>query len=69
MIIGVPKEIKNNENRVAVTPAGITEFRKHGHTVYVQTDAGKAAVSPTANILRPAQSYSRALKRCTPLLK
>jgi alanine dehydrogenase len=40
MIIGVPKEIKNNENRVAVTPAGVSELRKHGHTVYVQTQAG-----------------------------
>lgn len=40
MIIGVPKEIKNNENRVAVTPAGVTEFLKHGHTIYVQTEAG-----------------------------
>jgi len=40
MIIGVPKEIKNNENRVAVTPAGVTEFRKHGHTIYVQRQAG-----------------------------
>jgi alanine dehydrogenase len=43
MIIGVPKEIKNNENRVALTPAGVTEFRKHGHTVYVQADAGKGS--------------------------
>lgn len=43
MIIGVPKEIKNNENRVAVTPAGITEFRKHGHSIYVQTEAGKGS--------------------------
>ncbi|TDE17410.1 alanine dehydrogenase [Dyadobacter psychrotolerans] len=43
MIIGVPKEIKNNENRVAVTPAGVTEFRKYGHTVYVQTEAGKGS--------------------------
>ncbi|MCF2504950.1 alanine dehydrogenase [Dyadobacter sp. CY107] len=43
MIIGVPKEIKNNENRVAVTPAGVTEFRKHGHTVYVQVEAGKGS--------------------------
>jgi len=43
MIIGVPKEIKNNENRVAVTPAGVTEFRKHGHTIYVQTEAGKGS--------------------------
>jgi alanine dehydrogenase len=40
MIIGVPKEIKNNENRVALTPAGVAEVRKHGHTVYVQTQAG-----------------------------
>ena len=40
MIIGVPKEIKNNENRVGVTPAGVAEFVKHGHTVYVQSTAG-----------------------------
>lgn len=43
MIIGVPKEIKNNENRVALTPAGVTEFRKHGHIVYIQTEAGKGS--------------------------
>jgi alanine dehydrogenase len=41
MIIGVPKEIKNNENRVAVTPAGVAEFKKQGHTVYVQASAGE----------------------------
>lgn len=40
MIIGVPKEIKNNENRVAVTPAGVSELAKNGHTVYVQASAG-----------------------------
>jgi alanine dehydrogenase len=40
MIIGVPKEIKNNENRVAITPAGTQEFVKRGHTVYIQTTAG-----------------------------
>ncbi|MBI1306530.1 MAG: alanine dehydrogenase [Bacteroidetes bacterium] len=40
MIIGVPKEIKNNENRVAVTPAGVRELMKHGHTVHVQSTAG-----------------------------
>ncbi|MBD2715159.1 alanine dehydrogenase [Microvirga sp. STR05] len=40
MIIGVPKEIKNNENRVGLTPAGVAEFRKHGHDVYVQATAG-----------------------------
>ena len=40
MIIGVPKEIKNNENRVGMTPAGVQEMTKRGHTVYVQAGAG-----------------------------
>ncbi len=40
MIIGVPKEIKNNENRVALTPAGVSEFKKHGHSIYIQSTAG-----------------------------
>ena len=40
MIIGVPKEIKNNEFRVAITAAGVHEFRTHGHTVLVERGAG-----------------------------
>ena len=40
MVIGVPKEIKNNENCVGMTPAGVAELVKHGHTVYVQQTAG-----------------------------
>ena len=40
MIIGVPKEIKDNENRVALTPAGTLELTKRKHTVYVQSTAG-----------------------------
>ncbi len=43
MIIGVPKEIKNNENRVALTPAGVSEFIKNGHQVYVQKTAGNGS--------------------------
>lgn len=43
MIIGVPIEIKNNENRVALTPAGVTELVKFGHEVYVQTNAGSGS--------------------------
>lgn len=43
MIIGVPKEIKNNENRVGVTPGGVKELAKHGHTVYVQHTAGEGS--------------------------
>ncbi|MBQ8493686.1 MAG: alanine dehydrogenase [Alistipes sp.] len=41
MIIGVPKEIKNNENRVALTPAGAMELVRRGHKVYVQSTAGE----------------------------
>jgi alanine dehydrogenase len=40
MIIGVPKEIKNNENRVAITPAGVAAFIKNGHKVIIQDQAG-----------------------------
>ncbi len=40
MIIGVPKEVKNNENRVAMTPAGVLELRKHGHSVLIESGAG-----------------------------
>lgn len=40
MVIGIPREIKNNENRVALTPAGTKELTKRGHTVYVETGAG-----------------------------
>jgi alanine dehydrogenase len=40
MIIGVPKEIKNNEFRVAMTASGVHEFTRHGHTVLVERGAG-----------------------------
>ncbi|WNS78520.1 alanine dehydrogenase [Domibacillus sp. DTU_2020_1001157_1_SI_ALB_TIR_016] len=40
MIIGVPKEIKNNENRVGITPAGVVAFKKSNHEVWVETGAG-----------------------------
>lgn len=40
MKIGVPKEIKNNESRVALTPGGVQTMIKNGHNVYVETNAG-----------------------------
>ena len=43
MKIGIPKEIKNNENRVGMTPAGVAEFVRHGHEVYVQHTAGQGS--------------------------
>ncbi len=42
MIIGVPKEIKNHEYRVGLTPAAVKEFVSHGHSVVVETNAGSA---------------------------
>lgn len=46
MIIGVPKEIKNNENRVALTPAGVMELTGRGHKVYIETMAGDGSGFP-----------------------
>ncbi len=43
MIVGVPKEIKNNEFRVAMTPAGCREFVDHGHSVLVERSAGEGS--------------------------
>ena len=43
MIIGVPKEVKNNENRVALTPAGVISFINAGHRVLIEKDAGNGS--------------------------
>ncbi|WP_341224815.1 alanine dehydrogenase [uncultured Arcticibacterium sp.] len=43
MLIGVPAEIKNNENRVAITPAGVVELVKFGHDVLIQSNAGSGS--------------------------
>jgi len=40
MKIGVPKEMKNNENRVAMTPAGVVNLVTSGHEVYIESNAG-----------------------------
>lgn len=62
MIIGVPKEVKNNENRVALTPAGIVSFINAGHRVLVETDAGvgssftnEAYINAGAEIIESAE--------------
>jgi len=46
MIIGIPKEIKDSENRVSLTPGGTKELIKAGHTVYVQHTAGENSGFP-----------------------
>ena len=41
MIVGIPKEVKSDENRVSLTPAGTLELTKRGHVVYIEKNAGK----------------------------
>lgn len=40
MIVGIPKEIKNNENRVAITPAGVAALVQNGHSIRIENSAG-----------------------------
>ena len=51
MIIGVPKEIKNRENRVGVVPGGVEVLVKEGHTVNIEKGAGLGAGITDENIL------------------
>jgi alanine dehydrogenase len=46
MKVGVPKEIKNHEYRVAITPVGVTELVAHGHSVVVESGAGLGSAIP-----------------------
>ena len=46
MKVGVPKEVKNNENRVALTPSGVHELVRAGHDVFVQATAGVGSSIP-----------------------
>lgn len=62
MKIGIPKEIKNGENRVALPAAGVLDLIKHGHEVFVETNAGLGAsikdedyISVGAKIVQTAQ--------------
>ena len=51
MKVGVPKEVKNHEYRVAITPAGAHELVMYGHEVYVQQDAGTGSSIPDADFV------------------
>ena len=46
MKVGVPKEVKNHEYRVAITPSGVHELVTHGHEVYIETTAGEGSSIP-----------------------
>ena len=52
MIVGIPREIKDRENRVSTTPAGVAEYAARGHSVLVERDAGKGSGFTTAEYER-----------------
>ncbi len=56
MIVGIPKEIKNNEFRVSATPAGVHALVAAGHTVYVETNAGVGSAITDADYVKAGAS-------------
>jgi alanine dehydrogenase len=52
MIVGIPKEVKEDEYRVAITPAGVRELTSAGHTVYVEAGAGEGSSMPDEEFVR-----------------
>jgi len=64
MIIGVPKEIKTNENRVALVPAGAESLTAQGHTVLVEQGAGLGSGFPTRRTSRSGPRSSPRPTRC-----
>lgn len=51
MRVGVPREVKNHEYRVALTPAGVTELLRAGHEVVIEHDAGAGSLIPDADFV------------------
>ena len=68
MLIGVPKEIKNHEYRVGMTPTSVKEAVRHGHLVWVETNAGSGIGASDADytaagakiIATPAEIFAKA---------
>jgi alanine dehydrogenase len=58
MRVGVPSEVKDNEYRVAITPAGVRELVVHGHSVLIQKDAGRGSSIPDAEFERAGASIA-----------
>jgi alanine dehydrogenase len=51
MKVGIPREVKNNEFRVAITPSGVNELLRHGHEVFLEKDAGVGSSIPDSDYL------------------
>src|SRR5438067_12747361 len=46
MKVGIPREVKNHEYRVAITPSGVNELVRHGHQVVIEKEAGTGSSIP-----------------------
>ncbi len=64
MLVGVPKEIKDNEFRVGMTPAAVAELVHHGHGVIVETSAGLGSGSPDEEYVRAGAEDRADRRRC-----
>jgi alanine dehydrogenase len=64
MIIAVPKEIKSNENRVALTPAGALELTKRGHQVFIQQGAGENSGFPDEDYIGAGAAILETAEAC-----
>ncbi|MEP7178685.1 MAG: alanine dehydrogenase, partial [Pseudonocardiales bacterium] len=61
MKVGIPREVKNHEYRVAITPSGVHELVRHGHDVVVERDAGVGSSIPNEDFVAAgAQILDRA---------
>jgi alanine dehydrogenase len=59
MLIGVPKELKNHEYRVAITPAGVHELVRRGHRVLIEHDAGAGSSLPDVDYVEAGAQIAR----------
>ena len=57
MIVGLPKEIKNNEHRVGLTPDSVSQISANGHEVFVETNCGKEIGFTNENMKLLVQKY------------
>ena len=63
MKVGVPKEVKNHEYRVAITPVGVHELTAHGHEVFVQARRGRGLVDHRRGVRRRGRQDPRRRRR------
>ncbi len=68
MRVGIPTETKNNEFRVAITPAGVAELTRRGHEVLIQAGAGEGSAITDADFKAAARNWSAPPTRCGPTL-